>query len=345
MAKHKMKGGGSSAIERRKIGGGGAFNQKRRIRQIGGAKRVPLSPKHKNINVKNGKRGLARKKKDTDGRYPRKKWKLTDFQIGKPLGKGKFGRVYVAKEIRSGFICALKVLDKKQLVEAKVEHQLRREIEIQSHLRHLNILRLYGFFWDQKRVYLILEYAAQGELYRKLQKVERFSERKAAEYTLQMASALSYCHSKNVIHRDIKPENLLLGINGDIKIADFGWSVHAPSSRRKTLCGTPDYLSPEMIKGKEHNHAVDIWALGILLYEFIVGSPPFEADEIKETYRRIVHSQVKFPDYVSASARDLINKMLRKNPAKRIELKKVKSHPWIRTHCIKLLRASKTLGA
>lgn len=230
-------------------------------------------------------------------------------------------------------MCALKVLDKKQLMDAKVEHQLRREIEIQSHMRHVNILRLYGFFWDQKRIYLILEYAAQGELYRRLQNVGRFSEAKSAEYALAMASALDYCHKKNVIHRDIKPENLLIGLKGEIKIADFGWSVHAPSSRRKTLCGTPDYLSPEMIKGKEHDHNVDIWALGILLYEFIVGGPPFEADDIKETYRRIVHSQPNYPDYVSSSARDLISKMLRKNPAKRITLSEAKTHPWIRAHC------------
>ena len=199
----------------------------------GSAQRVPLSPQRAMENRRD-KSSTSRSKPVV----PKKKWKLTDFQIGRALGKGKFGRVYVAKEIRTGFVCALKVLDKKQLVDAKVEHQLRREIEIQSHLRHINILRLYGFFWDQTRVYLILEYAAKGELYRTLQKAERFSEAKSAEYALAMASALDYCHKKNVIHRDIKPENLLLGLHGEIKIADFGWSVHAPSSRRKTLCGT-----------------------------------------------------------------------------------------------------------
>ena len=199
----------------------------------GSAQRVPLSPQRAMENRRD-KSSTSRSKPVV----PKKKWKLTDFQIGRALGKGKFGRVYVAKEIRTGFVCALKVLDKKQLVDAKVEHQLRREIEIQSHLRHINILRLYGFFWDQTRVYLILEYAAKGELYRTLQKAERFSEKKSAEYALAMASALDYCHKKNVIHRDIKPENLLLGLHGEIKIADFGWSVHAPSSRRKTLCGT-----------------------------------------------------------------------------------------------------------
>eukprot|EP00897_Mesotaenium_endlicherianum_P005283 jgi/Mesen1/4783/ME000242S03952 len=131
-----------------------------------------------------------------------KRWSLGDFDIGKPLGKGKFGNVYLAREKKSKYIVALKVLFKNQLQESQVEHQLRREIEIQSHLRHPNILRLYGYFYDQ------------GELYKELQKARYFSERRAA--------------------------------TGELKIADFGWSVHAPNSRRQTLCGTLDYLPPEM---------------------------------------------------------------------------------------------------
>ncbi len=91
-----------------------------------------------------------------------------------------------------------------------------------------------------------------------------------------MADALSYLHSKHVIHRDIKPENLLLGIKGDLKIGDFGWSVHAPGNRRQTLCGTLDYLPPEMVNGEQHDKAVDLWALGVLCFEFLEGVPPFE---------------------------------------------------------------------
>lgn len=305
--------------------------------KIGEAKRIPLSPR-KNVPPQTTKRvqtkrAPSNKAIKTRVSKARRNWKLTDFTIGRPLGKGKFGKVYLAREKKEKFIIALKVLEKKQLADARVEHQLRREIEIQCHLRHRNILRLYGFFYDEKRVYLILEYAPQGELYRRLQKQGRFSEKLSAKYTLAMASALAYCHSKSVIHRDIKPENLLLGIQGEVKIADFGWSVHAPTSRRKTLCGTPDYLSPEMIKGKEHSNAVDIWALGVLLFEFLVGNPPFEADDIKETYRRIVKCQAKFPAHVSAGARDLIAKMLRKEPHKRLALSKIAHHPWIQKHC------------
>ena len=139
------------------------------------------------------------------------RWTLEDFDIGRPLGRGKFGNVYLCREKRSKFIVALKVLHKSQLLKAGVEHQLRREIEIQSHMRHRNILRLYGYFWDDKRVYLILEYAPKGELYKELTRRGRFSERRAAQYVFQLGRALRCCHTKHVIHRDIKPENLLLG--------------------------------------------------------------------------------------------------------------------------------------
>jgi len=141
----------------------------------------------------------------------------------------------------------------------------------------------------------MLEFAAKGELYKQLQKQGSFSDRRSSrvsalhpdclrywvltcspQYIDQMTDALSYLHRKHVIHRDIKPENLLLGINGELKIGDFGWSVHAPGNRRTTLCGTPDYIPPEMVEGKDHNEKVDNWALGVLAYEFLCGGPPFE---------------------------------------------------------------------
>ncbi|XP_025787626.1 aurora kinase A [Puma concolor] len=261
--------------------------------------------------------------------FPRRQWALEDFEIGRPLGKGKFGNVYLAREKQSKFILALKVLFKAQLEKAGVEHQLRREVEIQSHLRHPNILRLYGYFHDATRVYLILEYAPLGAVYRELQKLSKFDEQRTATYITELADALSYCHSKRVIHRDIKPENLLLGSAGELKIADFGWSVHAPSSRRTTLCGTLDYLPPEMIEGRMHDEKVDLWSLGVLCYEFLVGKPPFEASTYQETYKRISRVEFTFPDFVPEGARDLISRLLKHNPSQRPTLKEVLEHPWV----------------
>ncbi|KAJ7332070.1 hypothetical protein JRQ81_014250 [Phrynocephalus forsythii] len=265
----------------------------------------------------------------------KKQWSLDDFEIGRPLGKGKFGNVYLAREKESKFILALKVLFKSQLEKAGVEHQLRREVEIQSHLRHPNILRLYGYFHDATRVYLILEHAPRGEVYKELQKLTKFDDQRTATYMTELADALSYCHSKRVIHRDIKPENLLLGSNGELKIADFGWSVHAPSSRRSTLCGTLDYLPPEMIEGRTHDEKVDLWSLGVLCYEFLVGKPPFEAETYQETYRAISKVEYKFPPFIAEGARDLISKLLKHNPYHRLPLEEVLKHPWVTANSTK----------
>lgn len=234
------------------------------------------------------------------------------FEVGRPLGKGKFGRVYLARERSSNFVCALKVLHKDELTKGKVEKQLRREIEIQANLRHPNILRIYGFFHDSKRIFLVLEYAGQGELYKHLRKVHNFDEERAARYIAQMAAALRHLHRKHVMHRDIKPENILVGIHNEIKISDFGWSVHAPTNRRATMCGTLDYLPPEMIKpaGQEtaYTEKIDLWSLGVLTYEFLVGDAPFEDSPVM-TQRRIARGEMTVPDTVSKGAKDLIMKV------------------------------------
>ncbi|CAK7202622.1 spindle assembly checkpoint kinase [Sporothrix eucalyptigena] len=268
------------------------------------------------------------------------------FEIGRPLGKGKFGRVYLARERSSGFICALKVLYKAELQHGSgVEKQVRREVEIQSNLRHPNILKMYGHFHDSKRIFLILEFAGRGELYKHLRKENRFPEWKAAQYIAQMASALRYLHRKHVIHRDIKPENILVGIHGELKISDFGWSVHAPNHRRTTLCGTLDYLPPEMVRphgngnDNSYDEKVDLWSLGVLTYEFLVGEAPFE-DTMVMTHRRIARADMTIPSFVSPEARDLIKKLLVLDPAKRLPLDAVQQHPWIIKHCVKGERAT-----
>lgn len=281
-----------------------------------------------------------------------KQWHLGMFEIGKPLGKGKFGRVYLAKERASGFVCALKVLHKSEITQGKVEKQVRREIEIQQHLTHPNILRLYGHFHDAKRIFLILEFAGKGELYKHLRREQRFPEWKAAQYIAQMAAALKYLHKKHVMHRDIKPENILVGIHGEIKVSDFGWSVHAPNNRRNTMCGTLDYLPPEMIKnghgGNFYSEKVDLWSLGVLTYEFLVGEAPFE-DTQAMTQRKIVRGDYTIPNFVSREAKDLIKRvrtvlawmrtsanpaqLLVLEPEQRLALEDVERHPWIVKHC------------
>ncbi|KAK1297762.1 Serine/threonine-protein kinase Aurora-3 [Acorus calamus] len=260
----------------------------------------------------------------------RGEWKIDDFEIGKPLGEGKFGRVYLARERKSRYVVALKVVHRERLEKYRMQDQLRREIEIQSDLNHPNIIRLFGWFHDETRIFLILEFAARGELYKELKEVDRFPERRAATYIASLTRALAYCHEKHVIHRDIKPENLLMDLKGRLKIADFGWSVQSVD-RRKTMCGTLDYLPPEMVENKSHDFTVDNWTLGILCYEFLYGFPPFETADQHETFKKIMRIDLNFPSspQVSTGAKDLIRKLLVKDPSKRLSLQRVLEHPWI----------------
>lgn len=183
----------------------------------------------------------------------RRRWNLSNFEIGRPLGKGKFGNVFLAREKVSGTkkVVALKVLFKEQLQRAGVVHQLKREVEIHSRLkRHPNIIRMFGFFDDAKRVFIVLEHAPGGELFKKLRDSPngRFDETEAARFIYQLASALRHCHKYNVIHRDIKPENLLLGADGSLKLADFGWAVNSRDGFKSECvplaCPVPLFFPP-----------------------------------------------------------------------------------------------------
>lgn len=194
-----------------------------------------------------------------------------------------------------------------------------------------------------------MEIASEGELFKHLRNNQRFDEFRSAKYTYQVADALNYCHLNNVIHRDLKPENILLTSSDDIKLADFGWSAHTLSNkyvfikllcyvltlrsndfRRKTMCGTIDYLPPEMVDGRAYNDSVDQWCLGVLCYEFLVGSAPFESKDTQKTYEKIRRLEVHYPSFLSAGAKDLISKLLRKTSDGRITLVDVMKHPWIK---------------
>jgi len=232
------------------------------------------------------------------------------------------------------YICAIKVLFLERLQQHQVEHTLRREVEIMTNVRHPNLIRLFGYFYDAKRVYLILEYAIGGEIFDHLRDEERFTEKKSARYIKDLSSALAYLHSKNIIHRDIKPENLLLDGEGRIRLSDFGWSVHTPGrQKRYTICGTVEYLAPEMIEKKPHKHSVDTWSLGVLCYEFLVGRSPFESNDQKTIFKKIKKGLFKCPDFLSSLARSFITALLQKRPEDRLLLTDVPTHPFITKHC------------
>ena len=265
-----------------------------------------------------------------NGTKQAKKWSLDDFEIGRPLGTGKFGRVYLAREKKTKFIVAIKVMYKEKILKQQIQHQVKREIEIQSEIRHQNILKLYGYIHDDQKIYLIMEYARGGELHNLLQSRGYFDQKTSAKFIVQVCDAVQYCHDNYVIHRDIKPENILIGSDGKLKLADFGWSVRcSPKYKRSTLCGTLDYLPPEMIDGQEYDFSADYWTIGVLLYEFLTGSPPFESESRDSTIKRIRNNEVSFPKGFPEDAKDLVLKLLRKDKSKRMRISEVKNHPWI----------------
>lgn len=258
------------------------------------------------------------------------KLSLKDFEVGRKLGKGKFGKVYCVRHKKSGFICALKAIEKNEILQFNLLKQLKREVDIQLGMDHPNIIKLYAHFHDEKRVYLLMEHSINGELYKSLKNNGPFNDVLASHYIYQIADALHYMHKKRIIHRDVKPENVLIGFDNVVKLADFGWSILNPEgSKRKTLCGTIDYLSPEMITPREYDEQVDVWALGVLAYELVVGVPPFEENSKELTYKRILKCDLNFPESISKDAKDLISKLLVTDTTQRLSLTGVKTHPWI----------------
>ncbi|PSN68883.1 Pkinase-domain-containing protein [Corynespora cassiicola Philippines] len=266
------------------------------------------------------------------------------FKLGKWLGQGNFGTVYLAKHKPTSYICVLKIIDKSTCTDEEEENLFRRELEVHQNLSHANILRLLAWFHDENRIYLVLEYAAGGSLYAKMkgQKEGRFEEKGAAQYIAQMADAIKYMHGKNIMHRDIKPENILLGLHDEIKLADFGYSVHSSSGHRKTICGTVSYLSPEVAiailkprKDKQfYTKAIDRWSLGILAYELLVGKPPFEMENEEDTKEKIANfkGHVPFPEHVSEAAREFILQLLNLDAEERMSLDDIIKHEWIVQH-------------
>uniref|UniRef100_A0AAF5D4C1 Aurora kinase n=1 Tax=Strongyloides stercoralis TaxID=6248 RepID=A0AAF5D4C1_STRER len=264
---------------------------------------------------------------------------MSDFIIGKPMGSGQFGKVYLAKTKKEQFICCLKIINFKKLYNDKYYQQIETEIINQQNLNHPNILKLYNWFQHKNNIVLILECALYGSMANDIRMTERgfYNSKTACKYTIQVTNALIYCHSLNVIHRDLKTENILLDHNKNIKLCDFGWSIKTKDNR-KTFCGTAEYIPPEMIidpNNISYGKQVDIWSLGILIFEMICGKTPFRGNCMKDTFFKIRSGRFHMPCDINDQAKDLIKRLLKKDPRRRINLNDVLNHPWIKMYFTK----------
>ena len=270
--------------------------------------------------------------------------KITDFEKEKEIGKGGFGLVWKVIHKKTQKVYCIKVIQKQGIIEQKLVDQMNREIEIMYILNHPHCLRLKNHFEDDNNFYLVMPLAAKGQLYRVLRKFRKFDERTAAQILRETISALQYLHNFNppIIHRDIKPENLLLNEGGRILLADFGWSNFSDGGVRKTFCGTPEYIAPEMLLKKGHDTRVDIWSVGVLMFELLSGYSPFVAKNNQDLYQNIRRLKIQWPKDMQPLAKNLIGKILKLNPLDRPSLQEVLDHQWFKqTKIIKPLLENK----
>merc|ERR1711959_754371 len=183
-------------------------------------------------------------------------------------------------------------------------------------LKHPFIVNMWGSFHDQRYIYMVLEYIVGGEFFTHSRKAGRFDNDQSCFYGAQIAAIFEYCHSKNIIYRDLKPENILLMADGYLKLTDFGFAK-VIEHRTYTLCGTPEYIAPEVLLNKGHGKPVDWWTLGILIYEMIVGYPPFVDEDPMGIYQKILAGKVYFPKYFDKDAKSLVKHLLTADLSKR----------------------------
>ena len=263
------------------------------------------------------KKSKSKKDKEKDKDKP-KKVKLSDFEKLQTVGLGSFGRVRLCRYKKNDKVYVMKILKKMEIIKQKQVDHVYSEFNILSVLNHPFIVQLVGLnFDDPKYLYFIIEYVQGGELFTLLRTRGSFPLEQAKFYTAHIITIFEYLHGKNIIYRDLKPENILINKNGYLKLTDFGFAKYLDNEKTYTLCGTPEYLAPEIILNKGHGKPVDWWTMGILLYEMLVGIDPFSDDDPMQTYQKIIKGKINFPKDFDKNAKSLIKHLLTADTTKR----------------------------
>ncbi|GAA5926949.1 hypothetical protein JCM3775_007087 [Rhodotorula graminis] len=252
-----------------------------------------------------------------------------EYEILSTLGTGSFGKVKLARHVKTGLKVALKFISKRKISTAEMSNRVHREIQYLSLLRHPHIIKLYDVISTPSDIVMVIEYLS-GELFDYIVRRGKMPEDEARRFFQQIMSALDYCHSHNIVHRDLKPENLLLDENLNVKIADFGLSnIMRDGDFLKTSCGSPNYAAPEVISGKLYaGPEIDIWSCGVILYVMLCGRLPFDDDHIPLLFKKINGGIFSLPPFLSAEARSLLSRMLTVDSNKRIKLHELRQLPW-----------------
>lgn len=243
---------------------------------------------------------------------------LSDLDIRATLGCGAFGRVKLARYPKTDQFFALKCQAKRSIVESGLQEHVLNEMRVMKKISHPYIARLYAALQDKCNIYFVLELLQGGELFTHLRNRGKLTEQAARFYAAIVVYAFSTLHAKKIAYRDLKPENLVMDNNGYVKLVDFGLAKQLLSGKTWTLCGTPDYLAPEIILNEGHDLAVDYWALGVLIFEMVVGAPPFYAEDPMEVYEKILSGNPPMPTFFTRNLSDLIKKLLRSQQGKRL---------------------------